>query len=291
MSQAFSKIWIAVILSTFVVGGILSWQYFEVKKEEVKAPEGVVKDETADWKIYRNEGYGFEVKYPKEWEIDRDVSFAVDFRHQDMEENYACISIRFEKFLGSNIKKHLEVQDGQYALSKIKCLEEEKFTLVNIGGIEAFECEDLSDPFPNTAILVSNNNFIYHIEKIDTQICRNFDTEKIFKQILSTFRFIELEETIEETDCEKWRKECAEEGDSRCGPCDCKSCCSGLVKRDVTYPYRNKNNEVFCLEEMTAYTCVKCGDKLCGKGEDWCICPEDCSKPNPEDLQIFRIPE
>lgn len=96
---------------------------------------------------------------------------------------------------------------------------------------------------------------------------------------------------IEETECEKWRKECAEEGESLCSACGCKRCCPGSVKREVTHPYRNKNNEVFCLEEMKAYTCVKCGDKICGKGEDWCICPEDCLKPNPEDLQIFIISE
>ena len=27
----------------------------------------IVKDETADWKTYRNEEYDFEIKYPKEW--------------------------------------------------------------------------------------------------------------------------------------------------------------------------------------------------------------------------------
>ncbi|MBU4481784.1 hypothetical protein KKH59_05780 [Patescibacteria group bacterium] len=101
----------------------------------------------------------------------------------------------------------------------------------------------------------------------------------------------EPKEEPAETECEQWRKECSEEGENLCGPCGCKSCCSGLVKRDVTYPYRNKNNEVFCLEEMIVHTCVKCGDKICGKGEDWCICPEDCQKPNSEDLQIFIMPE
>jgi len=62
--KAFSKIWIIIILVIFVAGGILAWQYFWVPKEEVKAPEEVIIDETADWKIYRNEEYGFEIKYP-----------------------------------------------------------------------------------------------------------------------------------------------------------------------------------------------------------------------------------
>ena len=151
----------------------------------------IIKDETSDWKTYRNEEYEFEVKYPNNWEISRRASFVADFRHQEMEKNHACISIRFEEFLGSSIEEHLKKQGDQYTLSKVKCLEEEKFTLVSIDGKEALRCEDLPDPFPTTAILLSTNNFIYHIEKIDTEICRNFDTEKVFNQILSTFRFLD----------------------------------------------------------------------------------------------------
>ena len=57
-SQVFSKIWILIII--FIIGGILAWQYFGVLKEEVE-------DETTNWKTYRNEEYGFEIKYPKDW--------------------------------------------------------------------------------------------------------------------------------------------------------------------------------------------------------------------------------
>jgi hypothetical protein len=73
-NQSFSKIWIIIILVVFIAGGILAWQYFGIPKEETpeeKVPEGVtekleevVKDETANWKTYRNEEFGFEIKYP-----------------------------------------------------------------------------------------------------------------------------------------------------------------------------------------------------------------------------------
>jgi hypothetical protein len=39
------------------------------KFPEIKKPEKVVEEETADWKTYRNEEYGFEIKYPEDWEI------------------------------------------------------------------------------------------------------------------------------------------------------------------------------------------------------------------------------
>ncbi len=93
-----------------------------------------------------------------------------------------------------------------------------------------------------------------------------------------------------------WIRTCATEGESQCGPMGCRECCDGLVSRSVTNPYINKQTgEVFCLEEMTIYVCVNCGDGFCGEGENWCICPEDCKKPNPEELEALpnygQLPE
>jgi hypothetical protein len=59
---------IVVILAVIVGGGILRW----VNKQEIsptefpQIPKKVekIEDETADWKTYRNEEYGFEFKYP-----------------------------------------------------------------------------------------------------------------------------------------------------------------------------------------------------------------------------------
>ncbi|MDP3990828.1 MAG: PsbP-related protein [Candidatus Nealsonbacteria bacterium] len=65
MNQAFSKIWISIILTILIVGGFFAWQYFKAPKEEVK-------DETADWQTYRNEEYGFEMKYPQNWELEEE---------------------------------------------------------------------------------------------------------------------------------------------------------------------------------------------------------------------------
>ncbi len=83
MNHAFSKIWILIISIIVIAGGILAWQYFGVPKEEVKAPgekieevvsKEVAEDETANWKTYRNEEYGFEVKYPSDYEIKEEFS-------------------------------------------------------------------------------------------------------------------------------------------------------------------------------------------------------------------------
>jgi len=188
---------IILILAILVGGGILGYlRYFKremislTKFPEIKKPEKI-EDETANWKTYRNEEYKFEVKYPPDWGIDKERSFATDFRPQEMEKNYVCISIRFDKFFSSSIEEYLKKAGDEYALSKARCLEEKRAILVNIGGQEAFRCENLPDPFPSTATLISIGNFIYQLEKVGTEICRNFNTEKIFNQILSTFRFLE----------------------------------------------------------------------------------------------------
>ncbi|MDI6591816.1 MAG: hypothetical protein QME61_02700 [Patescibacteria group bacterium] len=74
MNQFFSKIWILAIFIILFAGGILAWQYFGVPKEEGKVPKEkvskkIVEDETVNWKIYRNEKYGFEIKYPPKYKL------------------------------------------------------------------------------------------------------------------------------------------------------------------------------------------------------------------------------
>jgi len=53
------------ILLIFLTGGVMAYQYWWAPKEEEKALEGVIEDETANWEVYRNEEYGFEIGHPK----------------------------------------------------------------------------------------------------------------------------------------------------------------------------------------------------------------------------------
>ena len=48
-------------------GGILTWQHLKVSKEKAKLPEEIILDETANMKIYRNEEYGLEFLYLRDW--------------------------------------------------------------------------------------------------------------------------------------------------------------------------------------------------------------------------------
>jgi len=66
-AQSSKNVWAIIALAVIVViivgGGVYWWQkIIEEKSTEESTPEPV--DETADWKSYRNEGYGFEIRYP-----------------------------------------------------------------------------------------------------------------------------------------------------------------------------------------------------------------------------------
>ena len=75
--QAWLPTIVGIVIVLLIGGGIMAWQYLRVSSEEIKAPEEevkveeeVTKNETADWKTYRNEEYRFEFKYPEEKEQD-----------------------------------------------------------------------------------------------------------------------------------------------------------------------------------------------------------------------------
>jgi hypothetical protein len=66
-NQAFSKIWVVIIIIFLVAGGILTWQHFNRIETPIPAfiPTPMpTQDETANWKIYKNDEIGIQFKYP-----------------------------------------------------------------------------------------------------------------------------------------------------------------------------------------------------------------------------------
>ena len=82
---------------------------------------------------------------------------------------------------------------------------------------------------------------------------------------------------------------CSGEGQfGRNGP-DELPCCDGLVRLDEAYPDGNGG----CQPEENAYICTRCGDGMCGLGENTCNCPADCMEaavcvPEGEQLMNFE---
>jgi len=61
---------IVIIWSFFI--GVAVWKYSQGVINDISSISKfplIEKSETASWKTYRNEEYGFEIKYPKEWNL------------------------------------------------------------------------------------------------------------------------------------------------------------------------------------------------------------------------------
>ena len=72
MNKISIKIWLPVIAINLVVFGFLiysSWSKEEVKIPEIEIPEKETPQIPADWKTYKNEEYGLELRYPSTAEI------------------------------------------------------------------------------------------------------------------------------------------------------------------------------------------------------------------------------
>ncbi len=211
-----------IILVAILAGGIMAWQYLELQKEEakmqeIKVPNEEVKDETTSWKTYSNEEYGFEVRYPHDWELE-DWKIDQDKHLFELSEGicegepctflYACefgISISEERpfeveeqFVGQTIP-------GPYAPAVILKDKEEFSIREKLSATKFYNSE-----FPGTEIyfLKEKNNkghyfkistVVWEAGSHDPVVAKEHKCGEIFNQMLSNFRFIEVKkETSDE---------------------------------------------------------------------------------------------
>ncbi len=132
------------------------------KKEAQEAVKQILeknfaKDETADWKTYRNEKYGFELKYPSEFLL-------------NITQGYVGPGVPGGEYDDAAIALHYRTSENSYLLSVLIYTKDQW---------EKFGKKDYSSTF-----LGENNELIYASETIKSDLA---------DQILSTFKFIKLE--------------------------------------------------------------------------------------------------
>lgn len=191
MNQVFSKIWIIVILISFIVGGVFVWQYFGVPGEEIK-------DETANWQTYRNEEFGFEIKYPDQWGIREtgDGSFEIYIQQTGVSDIGSIVFTR-----DSNIDTAIQNHLARYVVGTLIQREENisldgkygKLVYQNTGGRDLQE-DDLSKWY-----FVVNNGQILKLGLYFRP--KGYDYDELFDLMLSTFRFIENARVTLPTTC------------------------------------------------------------------------------------------
>jgi len=114
----FSKTtWLIIFFIIFIIlAGFFAYQWWQVKGElgrkieenenltkEIENLQGEIeelkisKEETAEWKTYRNEEYGFEIDYPVGWEFDEASRTLCKSRIIQEDKEKFCIKIAFER--------------------------------------------------------------------------------------------------------------------------------------------------------------------------------------------------
>jgi len=208
-SKIFPKIGMIVTLALLIGGGILVWQYLKIPRQVGLPEEGVleevVKDEIVDWETYRNEEYGFAMRYPENWYVypvtflgENKVAFSnlskgqiedmVEKAESEQEfselENIYSLEIRIvEKSLEDWLRDQerlLEQFRIDFAKEQVAVGENEgyKISAITEEGKEAF------------SKVLSQGKNTYLIESMHPERCR-FEECEIFNQMLSTFRFID----------------------------------------------------------------------------------------------------
>ncbi|MDP3954560.1 MAG: hypothetical protein Q8Q06_04050 [bacterium] len=199
--------WIIVVVISVVGAYFLNGYVFRLSEKGIEPPPVVnqQQDETAGlalsevegWQTYRNEEFGFEVKYPEGWEAvdDGEIKLIAPQTRQRLEDN----------------KKNCD-SDPSNNTEKGSCiLEEPNFTIIISSNEEVFKKAQEYPDFHETVEKKINNitwlkfldkglfNLVeYGIEKNEKVILfATFDdsSEEVLLQILSTFKFIDQTDT------------------------------------------------------------------------------------------------
>ncbi len=263
--------------------GSLSWCKPIEEKEDEKGVN------TSNWQTYRNEEFGFEVKYPKDWdnplwqenEYVKGITFGCptfDFEGDE----YCPLSLRiFEAKTKNEAIKNIN-EDSIPIIPIIK-----EFT---VDTREAITYHDAGICLEAYTEIFDSKMTISFMDR-----CSTYEG-KIFNQILSTFKFIDQEKTTDKslvlptawTACEE-NSDCIETQPDCCG-------CSGggtqiAINKEFIDPWeikiKNACRDIGCI---TVYTCKPgypaCVNNVCEYVE---VSDEDCAKEgefvNPENLR------
>ncbi len=187
-----------------VVGGILAWQLcWRASMPELlplTEPSSIPSlDETADWEVYRNEEYGFELKYRNEWTA-KDWAFSSTFipffdvlmyvgENQDIGDGSVCVAIYAHGAGRNNINELVEKPSNP----KIQIEDLESVSV----GRDSYSAKKFVYNGPYLSLLggtdfveyfIEHNNRLYIIHYDKT--FKPFISKNEFDYILSTFRFI-----------------------------------------------------------------------------------------------------
>ncbi len=206
-----SKTWLWILIGVLVAAVLVGWVVWTYQKtineteklaleqKVLNLQKQVQEDETADWQTYKNEEYGFEIKYHPYWEsagiglinensnnIDLLVLNNKSYKKQD---NNAFPVLSFNL-----LNSFDEIENGVGILVENKKIDNKS---IGIYKEETY----FGDKYTAVIGLQDDKFFMIHVCQIEN---RNESLE-VFNQILSTFRFLEDGDDI--LNCQTYRNE------------------------------------------------------------------------------------
>lgn len=224
---------IVALLAIIVGAGILGYRYWWSPREKTKSPQGkppdgITKDEKANWKTYRNEKYGYELKYPENLITVSEVGDTIVMTHSvPLEHNDPCdfrgdapplrtltdfeVSI---EVASKNLRETIIGNESDYLVSKFLLdntlkVEPGFIDEINIGSLTGYRitsgvegCGEYGYYFPvsSNKTLIVIRSFITELKPITPGheeyltvpgVISPEEEEGLFNQILSTFRLLE----------------------------------------------------------------------------------------------------
>ena len=178
-----TKILIRLII--LIIAGGVGYYFYKTSQEQVDETADLSSKDlsTEDWKTYRNEEYGYEVKYPQDWEFEKRSLMqnlgGLDFATFQSDEDEFSVEIWDFSFYSydqltepppggidpDTINKEEIIIDDQPAI-------ELSYVVVGDGGLGAKRVRE---------VFIQKNQLLYKIRGTDSKKC---------DQILSTFKFI-----------------------------------------------------------------------------------------------------
>ncbi|MBU0466463.1 MAG: hypothetical protein KKF39_02175, partial [Nanoarchaeota archaeon] len=197
---------IVLALSVLVGGGILGYQEYTAR-QETPTPTSPI-EETANWKVYRNEEYGFEVKYPEDWFIADGKfekawaselnSFQLIFARSKEDIEIAFHEGKLTPLTHGWYELNVYVEERSFIEEGVNILslasKREQCQVIDFSGVRASRClwkgvNEIGDRLgPNIGFDYKGRKWII---SWPTLLEDTFEYDPVYDQILSTFQFLD----------------------------------------------------------------------------------------------------